>query len=371
MNAAVFVTILVTLIVIAAIMLLLPAMMPPTVPMGVNVPVARQDEPVIRSARHRYFWMIGAAWLLAVVVLVALVFVSPVAAAIVSTLLFVVGTAVAYIVARQAIVRAKHEGQWYKGVQVRLVGSVTVDPVHAPVPAGWFAASLLLLAIAAAIGVGVYDSLPAQVPVHWGAGGAPDRYAEKSIWAVFGPLIIGGIVLCGIFALSFLNRVVPVRGLPSAEAEQNVLRARAIRSAVSALLGRLMFVITLTLAWISVVSWLLPESHWAVSAGTLVMLALILLVLVLFLVRWGRIIRSGVPKPAASKSAADAPDDDRFWKAGIFYVNPDDPSIMVPRRFGVGWTINLGHPAGIAICVALLVVLLGIIVFAMVSRAPR
>ncbi|MHA7986022.1 DUF5808 domain-containing protein [Rathayibacter sp. CAU 1779] len=371
MNAAVFVTILVTLVVIAAIMLLLPAMMPPTIPMGVSVPVARQDEPVIRSARRRYYVMIGAAWLLAVVVLVALVFVAPVAASIVSTLLFVVGTVVAYIIARQAIVRAKHDGQWYKGVKVRLVGSVTVDPVHAPVPAGWFAASLLLLAIAAAIGVGVYDSLPAQVPIHWDAGGAPDGFAVKSVWAVFGPLIIGGIVLCGVFALSFLNRVVPVRGLPSSGGEGNLVRARAIRSAVSALLGRVMFVITLALAWISVASWLFPQTHSAVAAGSFVMLGLILLVLVLFLLRWSRIVRSGVPKPTDSTSAADAPDDDRFWKAGVFYVNPDDPSIMVPRRFGVGWTINLGHPAGIAIGVVLLLVVVGLIVFAMVARAPR
>ncbi len=38
-------------------------------------------------------------------------------------------------------------------------------------------------------------------------------------------------------------------------------------------------------------------------------------------------------------------DDDRFWKAGLLYVNRDDPALMVGARFGVGWTLNVGNPA--------------------------
>jgi uncharacterized membrane protein len=37
-------------------------------------------------------------------------------------------------------------------------------------------------------------------------------------------------------------------------------------------------------------------------------------------------------------------DDDRFWKAGLLYVNRDDPAIVVGARFGVGWTPNFGNP---------------------------
>jgi hypothetical protein len=37
-------------------------------------------------------------------------------------------------------------------------------------------------------------------------------------------------------------------------------------------------------------------------------------------------------------------DDDRFWKAGLIYVNRDDPAIMIGARFGVGWTFNLANP---------------------------
>ncbi len=37
-------------------------------------------------------------------------------------------------------------------------------------------------------------------------------------------------------------------------------------------------------------------------------------------------------------------DDDRYWSAGIFYNNPGNPALFVPKRFGLGWTLNFGHP---------------------------
>ncbi len=36
-------------------------------------------------------------------------------------------------------------------------------------------------------------------------------------------------------------------------------------------------------------------------------------------------------------------DDDRYWY-GFFYINRDDPELLVPKRYGLGWTINFGHP---------------------------
>jgi Predicted membrane protein len=39
-------------------------------------------------------------------------------------------------------------------------------------------------------------------------------------------------------------------------------------------------------------------------------------------------------------------DDDRYWSGGILYNNPDDPDLFVPKRYGLGWTVNIGHPQG-------------------------
>jgi len=45
---------------------------------------------------------------------------------------------------------------------------------------------------------------------------------------------------------------------------------------------------------------------------------------------------------------------DRCWKAGVFYNNSDDSSLFVPKRFGIGYTINFAHPWS-AVVLALLI----------------
>lgn len=33
---------------------------------------------------------------------------------------------------------------------------------------------------------------------------------------------------------------------------------------------------------------------------------------------------------------------DEFWR-GVFYVNRDDPALFVPKRYGIGYTLNFGN----------------------------
>lgn len=32
-----------------------------------------------------------------------------------------------------------------------------------------------------------------------------------------------------------------------------------------------------------------------------------------------------------------------YWKWGIFYFNPDDPALFVPKRHGFGYTLNFAN----------------------------
>ena len=58
-------------------------------------------------------------------------------------------------------------------------------------------------------------------------------------------------------------------------------------------------------------------------------------------------------------------DDDRYYKLGVFYVNPNDPSVWVPKRFGVGWTFNYGQPLTWAITALFVLVVAGFAVGAL------
>ena len=60
-------------------------------------------------------------------------------------------------------------------------------------------------------------------------------------------------------------------------------------------------------------------------------------------------------------------DDDRYWYGGFFYNNPDDPALFVPKRYGMGWTVNFGNPKGRlffigTLLIPLVIALLGILV---------
>lgn len=35
---------------------------------------------------------------------------------------------------------------------------------------------------------------------------------------------------------------------------------------------------------------------------------------------------------------------DEEWKGGVFYSNPRDRALLVPKRFGIGYTLNFGNP---------------------------
>jgi uncharacterized membrane protein len=69
--------------------------------------------------------------------------------------------------------------------------------------------------------------------------------------------------------------------------------------------------------------------------------------------------RRKVSLPADRLSTSVVSHDDRYWEKGIRYTNLDDPAMFVPKRFGLGWTLNFGHPQAklVLIGTALLVLL--------------
>ena len=92
----------------------------------------------------------------------------------------------------------------------------------------------------------------------------------------------------------------------------------------------------------------------------------------IFLLIWGLLIAVLLvllwhPQRSRTKTSTSADrqrtgavfrDDDRYWYAGFFYNNPDDPALFVPKRYGLGWTMNFGHPQARLVLIGLLVLVL-------------
>jgi uncharacterized membrane protein len=370
---------------VAAVLYAMPRITPATLPLGVSVPASRVDEPVIRLAVRRFRTAVLVAFVVCIAAAVASSLLSPAAGVIVPVLLFVVLGFASYAVARSGIARAKREEKWYEGVSVRLAADVTAGSPNAATPFGWYVAALILLAIAASIGVAVYPGLPDPLPIHWGGDGVANGFADKSVWSAFGPVMMGVGIVVFLFAISFLTRVSPARRVASDSPEVAAHRTRVQQRLAGGLLGQLALVLAFEMSVLAVISWSFPMVSWLMIANIVTLIAFMALVIVVYVVRYQRAMSVSVAAPiptarpgspdsvAHSKPAArpDAPDDDHFWKGGVFYVNRHDPALMVPKRFGIGWTINLGHPAGIVIGVVLLVVIAGGITLAVVSPGSR
>jgi uncharacterized membrane protein len=99
--------------------------------------------------------------------------------------------------------------------------------------------------------------------------------------------------------------------------------------------------------------------------GLFLLIALgLLIVVAIFL-----ILPTRRSRPNASTSTVRSPslaevyrDDERYWLAGVIYYNRDDPDLLVPKRYGWGWTVNFARPEGkVVLIVLLLLVLLPVI----------
>ncbi len=59
--------------------------------------------------------------------------------------------------------------------------------------------------------------------------------------------------------------------------------------------------------------------------------------------------------------------DNARWIWGLFYVDRDDPSIMVESRFGIGYTLNYGNRKAILIVVSFVVLSLSLVVLGLIA----
>ncbi|MCU1423260.1 MAG: hypothetical protein JWN36_2911 [Microbacteriaceae bacterium] len=336
------------------------ALRPPGLPLSVRVPQSHANDPVVRRAIRSFRWGLALAWVLTAILtlVLAIVDLTPLAT-VLPVLLYAALSMVVLVLSRRTIIRAKREGDWFEGVPVRVSAQLTPVAYHHP-PFVWPALAAIVLAAATAVNVALYPTLPDPFPVHYDVSGQPDGWAAKSVWSVFGVLIIGAAVVILLTVLSLVAARYTARIQSDDTAEQSALRTRVQRGMLTSLLSQLSFVIALGISGIVLVQRLLPGGSGAIAGVAIAMVVLIMLVVILAVVRGRAQLRPANVRDA-SAPRPDAVDDDSHWKGGLFYVNRADPALVVPRRFGLGWTLNLGRPGGVALTVLLLLVIAGVV----------
>jgi uncharacterized membrane protein len=215
------------------------------------------------------------------------------------------------------------------------------------VPLIWEIVPLAIIAATVIYLASQYAAAPAIIPQHYDLQGHVNRYAAKSIGSFF--FLVWMQLFMEVLLLAVALLTAHARAIPGAADERFRriwLRGLfGIRTLAILMFGALAAWITANIRATTVA----PKGVWFVTVPFLVIVLGGTLALAL------RTGQGGARLGAASETATDR-SDDRYWKLGVFYINPNDPSIFVERRFGVGWTINLGNPRAVLVLVAMLLI---------------
>ena len=192
-----------------------------------------------------------------------------------------------------------------------------------------------------------WDRIPDPMPVHWDLLGNPNGWLPKTSLAVFGFIAsMAGICLIitfALFAMAYTPRRISATGIGAREESRFRWIGIAILFAADYFSASVAF---------------LPLSpHSSLILGSTAFLSVILIVGSLELVRRGQAGARLAPVHHARISGDLTPD--QCWKWGMFYYNPEDPALIVEKRFGIGWTLNFGH-RGAWVFMGLIALVIGI-----------
>lgn len=311
---------------IGALMLLMPALSRGTTFFAVTVPADFASSQTGRAVRRRYAALTVISTLLALAAITPFYWVfsgdiAEVLAYGVAPLALVTGSFVAFIHCRSIVMQFSQNVSSTRQVSLRRDSLADIVPG----PFWLHLVPYLLLAAAAGWLALNWGSIPdpAFVPSDLPEG----RAAPRDALTVFGlPILMAA-------TLALCHAVMPmgllIRRLPG--------HRRRLRSINTFLLG-VIWVVAIVGAYDSLA--VLYGRRWINGpVGLLVNIGAPLAVLLLpvWMLLTGRFARAGEPQQGDRSP-------DRAWKLGLFYFNPDDPTLFVEKRFGVGYTVNFARP---------------------------
>lgn len=200
-----------------------------------------------------------------------------------------------------------------------------------------------------------YDTLPEQIPKHWGPSGEADAFAEKTL---FSANLLPLFLL--ILQLMFLGIQVGTKNsgikLSSTNVKASKNRQLLLRKYSSWLTFSVVLLLTMLFSYFQLTI-IYPDfvMDGVKFLAPFVFLLFILFITLAFTLKVGRSDKEITEK--VDDQITDI-DEDSYWKGGLIYFNKNDPSIFVEKRFGIGWTINFANPLGYFIIFVPIVIIL-------------
>ncbi|MCB9597388.1 MAG: DUF1648 domain-containing protein [Sandaracinaceae bacterium] len=221
-------------------------------------------------------------------------------------------------------------------------------------------AHVLLVIVPAAVFAWITSRLPAEIPAHYDLSGNVDRYASPhELWS------LGGIVLFDLLLLWVIVWAVARErwALPEHDAERYAALQLERRQMIVRSIEWVMLIVNLAmvLVWLAVPLAALPG--WEDLLGPAVLVTVVLstvgaiVPLVVYVPRLMK-VRDQLVEIAGTDVLGTR---DAGWKwGGMIYYAPDDPALFVPKKVGIGQTLNMARPSAWVFITLVIVVPLAI-----------
>ena len=242
---------------------------------------------------------------------------------------------------RKRVKAIKREEGW-KAERDEAVAFIGFEEAPAPPSLAWNVVYVPIVLITLALGLALYPSTPDLVPTHIDFAGNVNQWTPKGPALIAFPLLVEVFMAaCFIFSHWMTIRskkdVDPARPAISAYAYGAFARAECILllvggSVLTAVLGIVM-ILMMTEFLSMLVTMVL------IIVATLVFVGATIAFSVVYGQSGSRLVKR------LEENGGIIADNDEHWKAGIFYWNKGDASLILPKRFGVGWTMNWARPA--------------------------
>ena len=242
---------------------------------------------------------------------------------------------------RKRVKAIKREEGW-KAERDEAVALIGFGEAPAPPSLAWSVVYAPIALITLAIGLALYPSAPDLVPTHFDFAGNVNQWTPKGPALIAFPLLFEVFMAaCFIFSHWMVIRskkdIDPARPAISAYAYGAFARAECILLLVGGLVLTAVLGIVMALMMTEILSLFVTMA--LIIVATLIFVGATIAVSVVYGQSGSRLIKR------LEESSDIIADNDEHWKAGIFYWNKDDASLVLPKRFVVGWTMNWACPA--------------------------
>lgn len=325
---------------------------------AVSVPETAQADPRIRSMRRAYLACVLVISAASAIAVLALSSAYPLVMAAVVCAPVIAGFALMLVFRNRVRAIKRAEGWGTRSARLSTVAGAAEANAPRPLPLTWNLLYLPVILATLALSLALYPAMPDPVPVHFNAAGAVDGYMAKGWQVVAMPIAVQTFMALCLTAshwqiLRSRRPSSPEHPVASAIAYGMFARAQSATLLITGI------VITVSIAIMPLAFAGVVTSDQSFVALIVIIIAAILPNLVVSLV-YGQ-AGSRLLRRMTASDALDFDDDER-WRLGLFYVNREDPSVVVPRRFGVGWAMNWGNPKSWGLTALLVVALAAFVV---------